>query len=125
MNEWVMIAGMALVTFTPRYGVLALLGRVEMPKPLFKALRFVPVAVLSAIIAPDLLLKEFSVSIIPQNGFLVASIVSKDSVFFATQNSFLMAGIVAAIVSWRTKNLMLTIVLGMAVFLLWRAVVGG
>ena len=106
MNEWLMIAGMALVTFTPRYGVLALLGRVEMPKPLFKALRFVPVAVLSAIIAPDLILKDNQINIAPQNSFLVA-------------------GIVAAFVSWRTKNLMLTIVVGMAVFLLWRAIVGG
>jgi branched-subunit amino acid transport protein len=122
MNELIMIAGMALVTFTPRYGVLALLGRVDMPKPLFKALRFVPVAVLSAIIAPDLLLKEFSISIMPQNNFLVASIVSKNSIFFAPQNSFLVAGIIAALVSWRTKNLLLTIVVGMAAFLLWRGV---
>lgn len=106
MNEFVMIAGMMLVTFTPRYGVLALLGRVEMPKPLFKALRFVPVAVLSAIIAPDLLLNE--------NGL-----------YIAPQNSFLVAGIIAAFVSWRTKNLLLTIVVGMAAFLLWRALVGG
>lgn len=70
MNEWVMIAVTALVTFTP-HGMLALLGRVEMPKPLFKALRFVPVAVLSAIIAPDLLLKDNQVNITPQNSFLV------------------------------------------------------
>ena len=105
MNEFVMIAGMALVTFTPRYGVLALLGRVEMPKPLFKALRFVPVAVLSAIIAPDLLLKD-------------------NNLYLAPQNSFLVAGIVGAVVSWRTKNLLLTIVVGMAAFLLWRAVAG-
>ena len=105
MNEFIMIAGMALVTFTPRYGVLALLGRVEMPKPLFKALRFVPVAVLSAIIVPDLLLKD-------------------NNLYFAPQNSFLVAGIVGAVVSWRTKNLLLTIVVGMAAFLLWRAVVG-
>ncbi|MEZ4668695.1 MAG: AzlD domain-containing protein [Anaerolineae bacterium] len=106
MNEFIMIAGMMLATFTPRYGVLALLGRVEMPRPLFKALRFVPVAVLSAIIAPDLLLKD-------------------DNLYIAPQNSFLVAGIIGALVAWRTKNLLLTIVVGMASFLLWRAVAGG
>ncbi|MCA0458228.1 MAG: AzlD domain-containing protein [Chloroflexi bacterium] len=103
MNEVLLILGMTLVTFLPRYGVLALMGRIEMPQPLFKALRYVPVTVLSAIIAPDLLLKDGSVNL-------------------ALNNSFLAAGIIAILVSWRTKNLLLTIVLGMAALWVWRAV---
>ena len=60
LNEVLLIIGMTAVTFIPRYGVLALLGRLEMPKPIFRALRYVPVTVLSAIIFPDLFLKKES-----------------------------------------------------------------
>lgn len=103
MNEVLLILGMTLVTFLPRYGVLALMGRIEMPKPLFKALRYVPVTVLSAIVMPDLLLKDGSLNL-------------------ALNNSFLAAGIITILVAWRTKNLLLTIVLGMAALWVWRAV---
>jgi branched-subunit amino acid transport protein len=103
MNEWVLIAGMMLVTFVPRYGVMALLGRVEMPEPVFRALRFVPPAVRSAIILPAVLLNS-------ETGGLD----------MALTNSFLVAGVVAGLVAWRSKNLLLTIVVGMAALWLWR-----
>ena len=104
MNEILLVAGMTLVTFLPRYGVLALLGRLEMPKPVFRALRYVPVTVLSAIIFPDLLLKNGSLNLAPNN-------------------SFLAAGIISVLVSWRTKNLLLTIVLGMVALWVWRVLI--
>ncbi len=103
MNEVLLILGMTLVTFIPRYGVLALMGRVQMPKPLFNALRYVPVTVLSAIVMPDLLLKDGSLNL-------------------AINNSFLAAGIITILVAWRTKNLLLTIVLGMVALWVWRVV---
>ncbi|MBL8162324.1 MAG: AzlD domain-containing protein [Anaerolineae bacterium] len=105
MNEVIMIAGMMLVTFAPRYGVMALLGRMEMPKPLFRALRYVPPAVLSAIIVPSMLLD------------------AQGQVALRLDNSYLVAGVVSAVIAWRSRNLLLTIVLGMAFFLIWRAVV--
>ena len=104
LNEVLLIIGMTAVTFIPRYGVLALLGRLEMPKPIFRALRYVPVTVLSAIIFPDLFLKDSSLNL-------------------AFNNSFLAAGIIAVLVSWRTKNLLLTIVLGMVALWVWRALI--
>lgn len=103
MNEPLMILGMMLVTFLPRYGVLALLGRMEMPRPLFRALRFVPPAVLAAVILPSMLLREGALDL-------------------TLQNSFLFAGIIAVLVSWRSKNLLLTIVVGMVTLLVWRAI---
>jgi branched-subunit amino acid transport protein len=104
LNEVLLIIGMTAVTFIPRYGVLALLGRLEMPKPIFRALRYVPVTVLSAIIFPDLFLKNGSLNLVPSN-------------------SFLAAGIFAVLVSWRTKNLLLTIVLGMVALWVWQALI--
>jgi branched-subunit amino acid transport protein len=107
MNELLMIVGMMLVTFIPRYGVLALLGRLEMPQPLFRALRFVPPAVLAAIIFPEVLLSKTDASL-----------------NIAPHNSYLVAGIVAVMVAWWRKNLLLTIVVGMAALFVWRAIIG-
>jgi branched-subunit amino acid transport protein len=105
MNEWLMIAGMTLVTFLPRYGVLALLGRVQMPAPVFRALNYVPPAVLAAIVVPALIFRDGELHIAPEN-------------------SYLAAGIVAGVVAWRTRRLLLTIVLGMAALFAWRAIFG-
>ena len=38
-------------------------------------------------------------------------------------NSYLVAAIIAALVSWRTNNLLLTIVVGMASLWLWRLMI--
>lgn len=104
-NELLMIIGMTAVTFGVRYPVLALVGKLQLPDRLSRALRYVPVAVLTAIIVPELLIRGGTWQVNPTNAYLVA-------------------GIVAALVSWRTKNLLLTIVIGMGVFLLWRALTG-
>lgn len=99
-----MIVGMALVTFGVRYPVMLLVGKLPMPDRLFRALRYVPPAVLAAIIVPGMLMPDGS------------------TIDAAPTNSYLVAGIISAIIAWRTRNLLLTIVLGMAFFLIYRAV---
>ena len=101
MNELLLIAGMAIVTFATRYPLLALLSRRKMPDRLFSALKFVPPAVLSAIIFPAVLLSD-------------------GKFFFAWENAPLVASLVSALVGWRSRNLLLTIVVGMVSFWLWR-----
>jgi branched-subunit amino acid transport protein len=95
MNETLLILGMALVTFIVRYPVLALMGRIALPEPLLRALRYVPPSVLAAIIVPELVLDK--------TGTLA----------LRAENSALLAGIITFLVAWRTKNLLLTIVCGM------------
>ena len=56
MNYWLIILAMGLVTFGIRLLPIVLLGRIEIPLVVQRALRFVPPAVLSAIIAPELLM---------------------------------------------------------------------
>lgn len=104
-NQWLLILGMALVTFGVRYPMLAIIGRLHLPDTALRALRYVPIAVLTAIIVPTVLMPQRTIDIRPGNTYLVG-------------------GIIAALVAWRTKNLLLTIVVGMAAFLLWRAVAG-
>jgi branched-subunit amino acid transport protein len=51
MNIWLLIALMALVIFLPRYLPMGFEGKAHFPELIERGLVFVPVAVLTAIIA--------------------------------------------------------------------------
>ncbi len=104
MSMWEigLVLGMAAVTFAVRWPVLALVSRIDLPRPLLDALQFIPPAVLTAIIAPAVLMPD------------------GESLDLSPDNSYLAAGLVAALVAWRSKNLLLTLVVGMGALLLWR-----
>lgn len=106
MDEVYMLAGMALVTFGIRYSMFALAGRYEFPRPLLEALPYVPPAVLTAIIVPSVL------------------IPTGEGVNLSLSNAYLVGAVVAAGIGWWRKNLLLTIVVGMAAFLIWQGVMG-
>ena len=95
MNEFKLIAGMFLATFLTRYPTMLLVSKIELSAQIKSALKYVPIAVLSAIIAPLILLRQGQLDLNIDNPFLLAAIVS-------------------TLISWRLKNLLLTIVLGMA-----------
>lgn len=101
-EELFLIIGMMLVTFLVRYLILALVGKVKLPERVLTGLRFVPVAVLAAIIAPELLIRDGNSALTLANAYLVG-------------------GVIALIVAWRWGNLLLTIVAGMGSFVIWRA----
>lgn len=104
MPEILLVFGMFLVTFGVRYPLLVLVGKIHLPESMFRALRYVPVAVLTAIITPAMLYPE-------------------NSLDMSLQNSYLVGGIVAVgIAIWR-RDVLTTIVLGMVVFLFWRFVI--
>lgn len=95
MNEALLVLGMMLVTFGVRYPVLALVGKIHLSGPVRRGLRFVPPAVLTALITPAMLMP------------------SGEKLEITLRNPYLVAGIVAiTMASWR-KNLLLTIVTGM------------
>ncbi len=106
MNDVLLIGGMALVTFAIRYPVLVLVGKIPLPQPVFRALKFVPPAVLTAIILPSILLSD------------------NNRLDLRLTNAHLVAGLIAAVVAWRTRNVLLTIILGMLALWIWRALVG-
>lgn len=90
------IIGMMLVTYIPRMLPLAILSRVDLPKGLLNWLSYVPVAVLSAMLAPELLLKGGELSI-------------------NLSNTYLLAAIPCFLVGIYSKNIFLTVITGMAV----------
>ena len=106
MNEVLLVGGMALVTFAIRYPVLALLGRASLPGIVLRALRYVPPAVLTAIIVPAVLYPD-----------------NQARLRVGLGNAHLVGALVAGIVAWRTQSLLLTIVAGMAALWLWSALV--
>lgn len=106
MNEVALVLGMAIVTFIVRYPVMVLVSKMPMPQSIFNALRYVPPAVLAAIVVPAVLMPQGTIDVSLSNAYLVAAIV-------------------CVVVAWRTNNLVLTIILGMGAMLGWRALTGG
>ncbi len=101
MTIWLIMLLGGLITFGMRFSFIYLLGRFEVPETMRRALHYVPPAVLSAIIFPELFLRE---------GHLDLSL----------GNSRLLAGLVAIAVAAWTKNSLLTILFGMAALVLFQ-----
>lgn len=99
------IAGMALVTYLTRSTFLVLLGKVELPDWLTRGLRYIPLGIMMAFIAPSLVAPQGTLDI-------------------SLSNYYLPAGLVAAIVALRWKNVFLSMGSGVGTVLLLRLIVG-
>ena len=100
MNIWLVMLLGGLITFAIRFSLIYLFGRLHIPETMRQALRYVPPAVLSAIIFPELFFHE---------GMLDLSF----------DNTRLLAGLVAILVAWISRNTLITILVGMlALFVL-------
>lgn len=102
MNEFLLILGMFVITFSIRFLMFAVAGKVQFPSWLEKALKFVPPAVLTAIIVPSVTMPQGTLDISLSNVYLVAALFS----------------LTIAII---TKNLLKTIAIGMLFFLCLKA----
>ena len=103
MNIWLVMLIAGLLTFGMRLSFIYLFGRLEVPDTLRRSLRFVPPAVLSAIILPDLLMPSGHLD-------------------FSLDNHRWLAGLAAMLVAWRTRNTLLTILVGMIVLFILQLV---
>lgn len=92
---WLTILLMALAAYVNRALFILLAGRIELPSPVRSALRYVPPAVLSALIVSALLMPGGQIDLSPGN-------------------ERIWAGAVAWAVAWKSRNVLLTIVCGMA-----------
>jgi branched-subunit amino acid transport protein len=105
MSIWLVMFLGGLLTFATRLSFILLLHRIKVPMWFRRGLRFVPMAVLSAIILPELTSPS-------------------GTLFLSWRNPQLLAGAVAILVAWRSKNVILTIVAGMAALLVFQFVLG-
>lgn len=100
MNIWLVILLGGLVTFLIRFSLIYLFGRFKIPETMRQALRYVPPAVLSAIIFPELFFQDGTLNL-------------------SFENTRLLAGLIAILIAWISKNTLITIIAGMmALFLL-------
>lgn len=102
MNLWLVFAAGGLLTFAMRFSFIYAFGKVKVPAPLHRALRFVPPAVLSAIVFPEVLMTD---------GRLDAGV----------GNHRMLAAALAVGVAFKTKKVLPTIVAGLAALLLLNA----
>ncbi|MDM8528653.1 AzlD domain-containing protein [Anaerolineales bacterium HSG24] len=102
MTEIYVITGMILVTFFIRYSMFAASGQIQLPVYMTHALRYVPPAVLTAITVPAVLMPH------------------GEQVELNLSNPYLVGALVACTVGWYSRNLLLTIVVGMVTFLGWQ-----
>lgn len=102
MNIWLIMLLGGLVTFGMRFSLIYLFGRFEVPATLRRALHYVPPAVLSALIFPELFIHQgvWSVSF---------------------DNPRLLAGLAAILVAWFSRNTLITILAGMIALMVFQA----
>ena len=105
MNIWITILIAGLLTFATRLSFIFLLDRIKVPDWFRRGLRFVPMAVLSAIILPELT---------SPNGTL----------FLSWRNPQMLAGMLAILVAWKTKNVLLTILAGLVALVAFQLLLG-
>ncbi len=102
METVLVVFGMAAVTFSIRYLLLPLSGRIRFSPVMQRALGYVPPAVLTAIIVPAALL--------PDGRHLQLT----------WRNPYLVGALLTATIGWRFRNMLVTILGGMAAFALWQ-----
>ncbi len=98
---FLIIIGMAVVTYIPRMLPLVVLSKVDIPPLITRWLKYVPVAVLSALLFPSILMSNEKIAI----GF---------------ENKAMLAAIPCILIAYKTKNLFLTVSVGIGVMFLIR-----
>ncbi|NTU75449.1 MAG: AzlD domain-containing protein [Anaerolineaceae bacterium] len=94
---WITLVIVGLLTLATRLSFIILLDKWTPPAIFTRGLRFVPLAVLSAIIFPEILIRSGALAVPPDWPRLAGAVT-------------------AALVAWRSKNIFLTIGIGMLVF---------
>ena len=100
--EIALILGMAVITFAIRYTLFAVGHKVRFSPVVVRALNYVPVAVLSAIAVPVMLMPD------------------GEGLQLSLDNAYLIGGIAAIIIAARWRNLLATIAGGILCFFVWR-----
>jgi branched-subunit amino acid transport protein len=99
---WSLSVVLGLGNFMLRLSFIYLFGKVDMPDWLRRALHYVPASVLAALVFPLLTYPAGTLDL-------------------SLGNIRLLAGLGGALVAWRTKNVLWTIVVGMILFWILQA----
>jgi len=98
LNLWLVLILGGLGTYLLRLSFILIFQHIQIPAYMDRILRLVPPAVFSAIVLPELLVRDGSLQ-------------------FSFSNLRLLAGLMAAVIALRTRNVLITIASGMVI--LW------
>lgn len=93
---------MATVTYLTRAPLMVLVGKVKLSRQLENYLKFMPVAILTALVVPGLVVQDQQLNL-------------------AWDNPYLPAAFVAGLLAWRTKNVFWAMIGGVATVIIVRA----
>ena len=99
---FITILGMGMVTYLPRLLPVLLLSSKKLPPLVIAWLRFIPVAVLAAMLLPSLVVNDAT------------------QLDFSSSNLFFWAAIPTFLVAWKTRSLFDSVIVGMVVVSLAR-----
>ena len=100
-----MIAAMGAVTYLSRIAGFALVRAFGVPPLLARWLTYVPVGILTALIVPTLLIRDGQLHV-------------------GLNNHYLVAGFIAAVVAYKTRNVLITVGIGLSAVLALQLLVG-
>ncbi|MFW6022543.1 MAG: AzlD domain-containing protein [Bacillota bacterium] len=89
----ILITGMALVTYIPRVLPLLILSKLDIPGVIIRWLKYIPAAILAALLAPNLFMIDGEIAVNLKNVNLLASIPT-------------------FVVAFYKKNIFMTIIVG-------------
>jgi branched-subunit amino acid transport protein len=95
MSPWLVIGLIGVGTYLTRLSFIGIIGERQIPGWCLPPLRFVAPAVLAAIVAPAVVFTDHGFDLSPAG------------------NPRLLAAVIAAIITWRLKNVVWAIVVGM------------
>ncbi|NLV92772.1 MAG: AzlD domain-containing protein [Firmicutes bacterium] len=99
-SEYILLlVGMTLVTYLPRVIPLVILSRIDLPTPIVRWLKYIPTAILSALLAPGILMTGGALDL-------------------STANPRLLAAIPTFLVAAARKDIFLTVITGVISFVL-------
>ena len=101
LDWWAVILVVGALNFLARLSFIAVFARFEVPPVVARALRFVPAAMLTAVVVPAVVF------------------AAPGTLAFTYTNPRVVAAAIAAIVAWRTRNAVATMGIGMLT--LWLA----
>lgn len=102
---WSVIAGMAVANFAVRFIPIAIVSRMELPRPVMRWLSFIPASVMGALVAGE---------VFRPGGAWLQPLTSP----------YVWAAIPTAFVYWKTRSFLGATLVGMLAFVALRALLG-
>jgi len=116
LTIFVFIVSVFLANYALRFAPLAILSRVEIPRPIMRWLSYTPIAVLGALVTVEIILPAIDAAFFP--GTIPAGADAPIQYIPLFMNPGIYAGLAAMLVFYKTRSFIGASVIGVALFAL-------